>query len=70
MLFAIHDQVIRKKLKDFTSTAGLNKQIIDNFKARCVFQDGRKFNFMRHQMLLKQVLDDPNVHSFSRETKK
>ena len=47
MLFAIHDQVMKKKLSDFAISMSINKHIVNQFKARAIFQEGRKFNFMR-----------------------
>ena len=63
MLFAIHDQVIRSKLADFMVTFDLNQQMVDIVKNRSIFKDGRNFNFMRHQMLVRHVMTSPENKS-------
>ena len=66
ILFAIHDQVIKKKLSDFSISLDINRHIMNIFKARSIFKDGRKFNFMRHQMLMRHILSSPDKNLISK----
>jgi hypothetical protein len=44
---------------------GINRHIVDIFKARSIFKDGRKFNFMRHQLLVRHILNGPDKNILS-----